>query len=349
MSVEQIQALADGLAGRLGRAVVVDDRELRLVAASADFGDADPARVWSLLNRRTRPEDVRLEEIARLTQPGYVPENPALELWQRLCVPIRHRGMLVGFAWITDRFGDLLEECLAALDGGACAVAFASGMAASATVIAALARSGAHVVIPDNVYGGTWDLVHEVYQRWGLAYTAVDMGDLDAVAALRPQTALVWTETPSNPLLKITDIAAVAALAHEAGALLVTDSTFASPYLQQPIALGADLVVHSTTKYLGGHSDVTGGAVIAASFDVGAEIARHAGMLGTGAASQDSWLVQRGIKTLPVRMRQICANSQAITEFLAAHPLVRKVHYPGLPATRTTCWRSSRCRGGSAG
>lgn len=224
-----------------------------------------------------------------------------------------------------------LEECLAALDGGACAVAFASGMAACCSVLTALGRAGAHVVIPDNVYGGTWDLVHEVYQRWGLAYTAVDMGDLDAVAAaLRPDTALVWTETPSNPLLKITDIAAVASLAHAAGALLVTDSTFASPYLQQPIALGADLVIHSTTKYLGGHSDVTGGAVIAAAPDVGFEVARYAGMLGTGAAPQDSWLVQRGIKTLPVRMRQICASSQAIAEFLSGHPAVRRVHYPGL-------------------
>ena len=136
-----------------------------------------------------------------------------------------------------------LEECLAALDGGASAVAVASGMAACVTVIQALGRSGGHVVIPDNVYGGTWDLVHDVYQRWGLAYTAVNMADLDAVAAaIRPETALVWTETPSNPLLKITDIPAVADLAHRAGALLVVDGTFASPYLQQPIALGADLV-----------------------------------------------------------------------------------------------------------
>jgi cystathionine gamma-synthase len=134
------------------------------------------------------------------------------------------------------------------------------------------------------------------------AYTAVDMGDLDAVAAaIRPETALVWAETPSNPLLKVTDIAAVADLAHRAGALLAVDGTFASPYLQQPIALGADLVIHSTTKYLSGHSDITGGAVIAAAADVGATISRHVGMLGTAAAPQEAWLVQRGIKTLPVR------------------------------------------------
>jgi len=226
-----------------------------------------------------------------------------------------------------------LEECLAALDNGASAVATVSGMAASTTIIQALGRAGAHLVLPDNVYGGTWDLVHDVYQRWGLSYTAADMGDLDAVAAaIRPETALVWSESPSNPLLKITDIAAVADLAHRAGALLVVDSTFASPYLQQPIALGADLVIHSTTKYLSGHSDVTGGAVIAADDTVGEAIRRHVGMLGTAAAPQDAWLVQRGIKTLPVRMRQICATSQRIAEFLAAHPAVAQVHYPGLPS-----------------
>jgi Cys/Met metabolism PLP-dependent enzyme len=181
-----------------------------------------------------------------------------------------------------------LEECLAALDNGASAVATSSGMAAATTVILALCRSGAHLVMPDNVYGGTWDLMHDVYQRWGLTHTAVDMGDLDAVAAaIRPETALVWTETPSNPLLKITDIAAVADLAHRAGALVVVDSTFGSPYLQQPIVLGGDLVIHSTTKYLSGHSDVTGGAVIAADEQVGDTISRHVGMLGTAAAPQE--------------------------------------------------------------
>lgn len=225
-----------------------------------------------------------------------------------------------------------LEECLATLDNGASAAAVASGMAACVTVIQALCGPGAHLVIPDNVYGGTWDLVHDVYQRWGLSCTEVDMTDLDAVAAaIGPGTALVWAETPSNPLLKITDIAAVASLAHRAGALLVVDGTFASPYLQQPIALGADLVIHSTTKYLSGHSDIIGGAIIAASAEVGATISRHVGMLGTAAAPQDAWLVQRGIKTLPVRMRQVCANSARIAEFLVGHPAVRRVHYPGLP------------------
>jgi cystathionine gamma-synthase len=249
---------------------------------------------------------------------------------------VRRRARPVESGWDYSRIANptraALEDCLAALDNGVSAVATSSGMAASTTVIQALCRSGAHLVMPHNVYGGTWDLIHDVYQRWGLAYTAVDMGDLDAVAAaIRPETVLVWTETPSNPLLKITDIAAVASVAHRSGALLVVDGTFASPYLQQPIVLGADLVMHSTTKYLGGHSDVTGGAVIAASAEVGATISKHAGMLGTAAAPQEAWLVQRGIKTLPVRMRQICASSQRIAEFLAGHPAVRRVHYPGLP------------------
>ncbi len=192
--------------------------------------------------------------------------------------------------------------------------------------------------------------MHDVYQRWGLAHTAVDMCDLDAVAAaIRPETALVWTETPSNPLLKVTDIAAVADLAHRAGALLVVDSTFASPYLQQPIALGADLVIHSTTKYLSGHSDITGGAVIAADEQVGATISRHVGMLGTAAAPYEAWLVQRGVKTLPVPMRQICASSQRIAEFLAAQPAVRRVHYPGLPGHLDHLLAAKQMPGGFGG
>ncbi|WP_371600651.1 PLP-dependent aspartate aminotransferase family protein [Streptomyces sp. NBC_00564] len=246
---------------------------------------------------------------------------------------------------------DALQECLASLEGGASAVAVASGMAASTTVLQALGRSGAHIVIPDNVYGGTWDLVSDVYRRWGLEHTAVDMGDPDAVAAaLRPgATALVWAETPSNPLLKVTDIAAVAALAHAAGALLVVDSTFASPYLQRPLALGADVVVHSTTKYLGGHSDITGGAVVCADPELGEVITRHVGMLGTMAAPQEAWLVQRGVKTLPVRMRQICESAQRIAEFLQGHPAVREVHYPGLASHPDHALAAKQMRHGFGG
>ncbi|MCX5563326.1 PLP-dependent aspartate aminotransferase family protein [Streptomyces sp. NBC_00038] len=246
---------------------------------------------------------------------------------------------------------DALQECLASLEGGASAVAVASGMAASTTVLQALGRSGAHIVIPDNVYGGTWDLVSDVYRRWGLEHTAVDMGDLDAVAAaLRPGvTALVWAETPSNPLLKVTDIAAVAALTHDAGALLVVDSTFASPYLQRPLALGADVVVHSTTKYLGGHSDITGGAVVCADPELGEVITRHVGMLGTMAAPQEAWLVQRGVKTLPVRMRQICESAQRIAEFLRTHPAVREVFYPGLASHPDHALAAKQMRHGFGG
>jgi len=267
---------------------------------------------------------------------------------------VRPRARPVETGWDYSRIANPtradLEECLAALEGGAAAVAVASGMAACVLVVQALGRSGGHMVIPDNVYGGTWDLMHDVYQRWGLAFTAVDMADAGAVAAaIRPETVLVWAETPSNPLLKITDIAAVAGLAHRAGALLAVDGTFASPYLQQPIGLGADLVVHSTTKYLGGHSDITGGAVIAATSELGAVLSRHSGMLGLAAAPQEAWLVRRGIKTLPVRMRQICASSQRIAEYLAGHPAVLRVHYPGLPGHPGHLLAAKQMRGGFGG
>lgn len=243
-----------------------------------------------------------------------------------------------------------LESCLASLEGGASAAAVSSGMAAITTVLQALCQSGAHIVIPDNVYGGTWDLVSEVYRRWGLQYTAVDMGDLDAIAeAIRPSTCLIWAESPSNPLLKVTDIAAVAALAHDHGAPLVVDSTFASPYLQQPLALGADLVVHSTTKYLGGHSDVSGGAVIAGDPRTGDLISRYVGMMGTMAAPQEAWLTQRGIKTLPVRMRQISQSAQRVAEFLEGHPAIRRVHYPGLPSHPDHALAVKQMRHGFAG
>jgi cystathionine gamma-synthase len=243
-----------------------------------------------------------------------------------------------------------LEACLASLEGGASAVAVASGMAAITTVLQALGRAGAHIVIPDNVYGGTWDLVSQVYSRWGLEHTAVDMHDLDAVAAaVRPGTSLIWAESPSNPLLKITDIPAVAAVAHEAGARLVVDSTFASPYLQRPLELGADVVVHSTTKYLGGHADVSGGAVIAGDPETGEQISRYVGMMGTMAAPQEAWLTQRGIKTLPVRMRQICESAQRVAEFLDGHPAVRQVHYPGLSSHPDHALAAKQMRHGFAG
>jgi cystathionine gamma-synthase len=266
----------------------------------------------------------------------------------------RPRALPVQVGWDYSRIANptraALEEALASLEGGTSAVALASGMAASTTVLQALCQAGAHVVLPDNVYGGTWDLVSDVYRRWGLSCTTVGMSEMDIVAAaVRPDTAVVWVESPSNPLLNVTDIAAAAEIAHSAGALLVVDNTFASPYLQQPLALGADVVVHSTTKYLGGHSDVTGGAAITTDPLLGERIARHAGMMGTCAAPQDSWLVHRGIRTLPVRMRQICDSAQRIAEFLDGHPAVRAVHYPGLPGHRDHALAAKQMSGGFGG
>jgi cystathionine gamma-synthase len=225
-----------------------------------------------------------------------------------------------------------LEECLAVLEGGTAAFAFASGMAATTTAVLALCSTGDHVVIPDNTYGGTWDLFSRITSRWGLAYSVVDMTDPDALAAaMRPRTTMVWAETPSNPSVRVTDIAAVADVAHAHGARLVVDNTFASPVLQRPLAHGADAVMHSTTKYLSGHSDVTGGAIVTADTEIAESIGLHSGALGTMAQPFDSWLVVRGIKTLPIRMAQVSRSAQRIAEFLAAHPRVSRVHYPGLP------------------
>ncbi|WP_375477099.1 cystathionine gamma-synthase [uncultured Jatrophihabitans sp.] len=225
-----------------------------------------------------------------------------------------------------------LEEALAALEHGARGLAFASGLAAEDTLLRAVCRPGDHVILPGDAYGGTYRLVARVLADWGLEYTAVPLGDLDAVrAAIRPSTRVVWCETPTNPLLAIADIAGLATIAHAADALLVVDNTFASPYLQQPIALGADVVVHSTTKYLGGHSDVVGGALIAADAELGEQLGFHQNAMGAVAGPFDAWLVLRGIKTLGVRMDRHCANAERIVEFLVAHPAVSQVLYPGLP------------------
>src|SRR5450631_4202417 len=196
-----------------------------------------------------------------------------------------------------------LEECMASLEGGARGLAFASGLAAEDCVLRTLCAPGDHVVVPGDAYGGTFRLVNTVFGRWGVEYTTVHLADLDAVrAAMRPNTKVLWCETPTNPLLSIADIGALAGIAHEAGALLVVDNTFASPYLQQPLSFGADVVVHSTTKYLGGHSDVVGGALVAANAELGERLAFHQNAIGSVAGPFDSWLVLRGIKTLAVRM-----------------------------------------------
>ncbi len=226
-----------------------------------------------------------------------------------------------------------LEECLAAIEGGARGLAFASGLAAEDCLLRTVTVPGDHVVIPNDAYGGTYRLFSTVYERWGVKADPAHLGDLDEVrAAVRPgQTKVIWVETPSNPLLGVSDIAGLAAIAREAGALLVVDNTFATPYLQQPLALGADVVVHSTTKYIGGHSDVVGGALIAADAGLGERLAFHQNALGAVAGPFDAWLTLRGIKTLAVRMDRHCENATAVAAMLRSHPKVSEVRYPGLP------------------
>jgi cystathionine gamma-synthase len=231
---------------------------------------------------------------------------------------------------------DSLQECLAALEGGRRGLAFASGLAAEDTLLRAVCRPGDHVVIPDDAYGGTYRLFAKVAERWGLDWTAVPLDEPDAVrAAFRPgHTRMIWAETPTNPLLTIADIPALAALAHEYDAMLVVDNTFASPYLQQPLTLGADVVVHSTTKYLGGHSDVVGGALVAADDGLGEELAFHQNAMGAVNGPFDAWLTLRGIRTLGVRMDRHCDNAERIAAFLLAHRSVSEVLYPGLESHR---------------
>ncbi|MDN3265107.1 MULTISPECIES: cystathionine gamma-synthase [Streptomyces] len=225
-----------------------------------------------------------------------------------------------------------LEENLAALDGGRRGLAFASGLAAEDTLLRTLLGPGDHVVIPDDAYGGTFRLFAKVATRWGVEWSVADTADPAAVrAAITPKTKAVWVETPSNPLLGITDIAAVAQVAHDAGAKLVVDNTFATPYLQQPLALGADVVVYSLTKYMGGHSDVVGGALVVADQALGEELAYHQNAMGAVAGPFDSWLVLRGTKTLAVRMDRHGENATKVADMLTRHPRVTQVYYPGLP------------------
>ena len=228
-----------------------------------------------------------------------------------------------------------LETCLAALEGGLHGRAFASGMAASDVLLRATCRPGDHIVIPDDAYGGTFRLIDKVFRHWGIEHTAVGQSDLDAVrAAMRPNTRLVWCETPTNPLLNIADVAALAAVAHEADARLVVDNTFATPYLQTPLPLGADVVLHSTTKYLGGHSDVIGGALITDDAELDEQVAFLQNGAGAVPGPFDAWLTLRGIKTLAVRMERHCDNAERIVAALQAHPAVTGVRYPGLATHR---------------
>lgn len=227
---------------------------------------------------------------------------------------------------------DALQEQLAAVENGAHAFTFASGLAAEDSLIRALTRPGDHIVLGNDAYGGTYRLISGIFGDWGIGNTPVDMADPQALAAAiaASQTALVWLETPSNPMMKITDIAAVAQATHDAGALLVVDNTFASPYLQQPLDLGADVVVHSTTKYIGGHSDVGGGAVIVKDAGLAEKIGFLQFAAGAVNGPLDAFLTTRGLKTLGVRMDRHCRNAQTVAEWLLGRPEVEKVLYPGL-------------------
>ncbi|WP_189208427.1 cystathionine gamma-synthase [Actinokineospora fastidiosa] len=225
----------------------------------------------------------------------------------------------------------VMEEALAALEGGRHCLAFASGMAATDVALRTLCRPGDHVILGNDAYGGTFRLLDKVLAHWGVEHTAVDLSDPVATrAAVRPTTKVIWSETPSNPLLGIVDITALAAVAAEAGARLVIDNTFATPYLQTPLALGADVVLHSTTKYLGGHSDVVGGALITDDTELNEGFAFLRNSAGAVPGPFDSWLVLRGAKTLAVRMERHCDNAERIVAALAGHPKVTKVYYPGL-------------------
>ena len=225
-----------------------------------------------------------------------------------------------------------LEGVLAALEEGERAFTFASGLAAEDTLVRAVCRPGDHVVIPDDAYGGTFRLFDKVEQAWGVEHSPAAVSDIDAVrAAIQPgRTKLVWIETPTNPLLNIGDIEALAAVAHDVGALLVVDNTFASPYLQQPLTLGADVVVHSTTKYVGGHSDVVGGALVVRDLDLAEQVAFHQNAIGAVPGPFDAFLTHRGVKTLGVRMDRHCDNAEQVVDFLSGHPSVAQVIYPGL-------------------
>ena len=226
-----------------------------------------------------------------------------------------------------------LESALAALEGGAAALAFASGSAATQAVFQALAP-GDHVIAPDDAYYGTLRQLREIFAGWGLEADVVNMTDPDAVErALRPTTSIVWVETPSNPLVRVADIARIAELAHSVGARCVVDNTWATPVLQRPLALGADLVMHATTKYLGGHSDLLGGALVAQNDDDFVERLRLIQQVGGAVPSPfDCWLLLRGIRTLPWRMRAHSSNATTIARFLESHPAIDAVHYPGLPS-----------------
>ena len=225
-----------------------------------------------------------------------------------------------------------LEEAIASLESGKFGLAFASGLAATTTVLNLL-KTGDHIVAGDDLYGGTYRLLEKVVKNWGITTAYVDIDSIaDFDTAIQPNTKLIWIETPTNPLLKIIDIAALANIARKNNIILVVDNTFASPYFQRPLELGADIVVHSTTKYLGGHSDIIGGAVVTSNEQIYSELKFYQNAIGAVPSPFDSWLVLRGIKTLAVRMREHEKNALFLAEFLEKHPQIERIYYPGLPS-----------------
>jgi cystathionine gamma-synthase len=241
---------------------------------------------------------------------------------------------------------DSLQELIADLEGARHGFSFASGLAGEDTLLRSILTPGDHVLMGNDVYGGTHRLVNRVLVPWGVELGTVEMTDLDAVrASIRPNTRVLWVETPSNPLMKISDIGALVEIGHAAGVIVVVDNTFASPYLQNPLALGADVVTHSTTKYLGGHSDVIGGAVVLNDDELAEKIGFLQFAVGPVSAPMDAWLTVRGIKTLAVRMDRHSSNAQAIAEALESHPAIERVYYPGL-ATHPGHARQMRGFGG---
>ncbi|MFM9035971.1 MAG: cystathionine gamma-synthase [Mycobacterium sp.] len=227
---------------------------------------------------------------------------------------------------------EALERVLAAVEAGRFGRAFSSGMAASDCALRAVLRPGDHIVIPDDAYGGTFRLIDKVFREWGVEHTAVHLADIDAVrAAVTGRTRMVWIETPTNPLLSIADIAAISEIGHAAGLIVLVDNTFASPALQQPLTLGADIVLHSTTKYIGGHSDVVGGALVTNSEELDAGFAFLQNGAGAVPGPFDAYLAMRGLKTLELRMHRHSDNAALVAAFLAGHPAVSRVLYPGLP------------------
>ena len=241
-----------------------------------------------------------------------------------------------------------LEECLGALEQARHSLAFSSGLGAETTLMFLL-KPGDHVVYMEDVYGGTYRLFDKVMKRFGLTFSAVDASDLDAVEhAITPQTRLVWLESPTNPLLRVVDIDAVSEVAHSHGSMVCVDNTFATPYLQQPLHLGADLVVHSSTKYIGGHSDVVGGAIMTSDDDLEKQLRFHQNAIGAVPSPFDCWLLLRGVKTLALRVERQCENAMAIARALEGNRAVYRVHYPGLEshAHRSVAQRQMRLFGG---